>query len=127
MDEQRAWVAPHVVIADDPYSEIVQEESFGPIAVIQKAESWENALALLNGVRQGLAAAVFTASEERQRSFLELAEAGILKIGMSTAGADLDLPFGGWKHSGIGPPEHGSSDREFYCRTQSVYDGTARG
>lgn len=124
-DDRYAWVAPHLVIAGDHRSEIVQEESFGPLAVIQSAPDWESAIAMLNGVRQGLAAAVFTRSAERIRSFLDRADAGILKIGLSTAGADLELPFGGWKHSGIGPAEHGSSDREFYTRTQSVYGGSA--
>jgi acyl-CoA reductase-like NAD-dependent aldehyde dehydrogenase len=31
------------------------------------------------------------------------------------------VPFGGWKASGIGPPEHGSFDRDFYTRVQAVY------
>jgi acyl-CoA reductase-like NAD-dependent aldehyde dehydrogenase len=34
---------------------------------------------------------------------------------------DATLPFGGWKASGIGPPEHGEGDRLFYTRMQAVY------
>lgn len=53
--------------------------------------------------------------------FRDEAHAGILKIDLATADADAEAPFGGWKASGIGPPEHGASDREFYMRTQTVY------
>jgi acyl-CoA reductase-like NAD-dependent aldehyde dehydrogenase len=34
---------------------------------------------------------------------------------------DVSLPFGGWKMSGLGPPEHGEGDRLFYTRMQAVY------
>ena len=58
---------------------------------------------------------------ELQERFLAEAQAGILKINTSTAGADISLPFGGWKASGVGPPEHGEADRLFYTRMQAVY------
>jgi aldehyde dehydrogenase (NAD+) len=53
--------------------------------------------------------------------FLREARAGILKLNRATAGADVDLPFGGWKASGLGPPEHGDADRAFYARLQTLY------
>src|SRR6266446_3898081 len=49
------------------------------------------------------------------------ARARILKINCSTANAAVDLPFGGWKASGIGPAEHGPANREFFTRMQSIY------
>jgi len=118
-----AWHPPVIVTCDEPLAEIVQEETFGPVLVVQRAEGWEHALALLNGVRQGLAAALFSRSEEKRRDFLARARAGILKIGESTADAAADLPFGGWKASGFGPPEHGPGNRDFYTRLQAIYHG----
>ncbi|MCK5378098.1 MAG: aldehyde dehydrogenase family protein, partial [Acidobacteria bacterium] len=112
---------PTIVCCSNPSLEIVQEETFGPVLVVQKATGWEHAIELCNGVRQGLAAALFTASEARQSQFLEGAQAGILKINGATAGADASAPFGGWKTSGMGPPEHGEFNREFYTRPQAVY------
>lgn len=112
---------PTIICADDPAAEIVQEESFGPVLVVQKAGDWEQAIALANGVRQGLVAAVFTRSAELQQQFLHEAQAGILKINQATADADVSLPFGGWKSSGVGPPEHGIADRDFYTRLQAIY------
>jgi acyl-CoA reductase-like NAD-dependent aldehyde dehydrogenase/nicotinamidase-related amidase len=112
---------PTIICCDDRNHEIVQEETFGPVLVVQRAASWEDALALCNGVRQGLVAALFTHSPELQEQFLFRAGAGILKINRATADAEVDVPFCGWKASGIGPAEHGACDREFYTRTQTVY------
>lgn len=116
-----AWMAPVLVLCDDPDHEVVQQETFGPVLVVQTAQTWEEAIGLLNGVSQGLAAALFSQSPERISQFLDQARAGILKINQSTADAGLDLPFGGWKSSGWGPPEHGRFDREFFTRPQTVY------
>ncbi len=116
-----AYCPPAVVCCDDAAHEIVQEETFGPILVIQPAESFEHAMKLCNGVRQGLIAAIFTDSQTREKRFLAEAQAGIVKINTATAGVDSATPFGGWKASGIGPGEHGPTDREFYTRTQAVY------
>jgi len=116
-----AYLRPTIVCCDDPRQEIFQEETFGPILVVTKADDWDQALRLCNGVRQGLAAALFSNSKQLQEQFLEFAQAGILKINLATADADVEAPFGGWKSSGIGPPEHGSGNREFYTRAQAVY------
>jgi acyl-CoA reductase-like NAD-dependent aldehyde dehydrogenase len=112
---------PVILCCDAPAREIVQEETFGPVLVVQVAQSWDHAVRLCNGVRQGLAASVFTTSHEIVRNFLDEAEAGILKVNQSTAGAAVDVPFGGWKASRVGAPEHGSFDLEFFTRPQTVY------
>jgi acyl-CoA reductase-like NAD-dependent aldehyde dehydrogenase/nicotinamidase-related amidase len=118
-----AYFPPVVICCDNPRNEVVQEETFGPVLVIQRANDWTRAMELCNGVKQGLAAALFSDSQEIIKRFLEEAQAGILKINAATADANAEAPFGGWKASGIGPPEHGESDREFYTRAQSVYKG----
>lgn len=116
-----AYVTPSIVMCDDDAHEIVQCETFGPVLVVQLARSWQDALRLCNGVEQGLVASLFSESTERQAEFLERADAGVLKINEATADVAADLPFGGWKHSGVGPPEHAEGDWEFYTRLQSVY------
>ncbi len=112
---------PTLVLCDDPSHEIVQEETFGPVLVIQSADNLDEAIALCNGVRQGLAASIFSTAPESIGCFLRETKAGILKVNSSTADASVDVPFGGWKASGIGPAEHGDADFEFYLRTQTVY------
>jgi acyl-CoA reductase-like NAD-dependent aldehyde dehydrogenase len=116
-----AFHPPVVLAAAEPGSEIVQEESFGPVLVVQAARDFEQALALTNGVRQGLVAALFSDAPERRACFLDRAQAGIVKLGLGTADADGEAPFGGWKASGVGPAEHGRWDRAFFTRPQAVY------
>jgi len=92
-----------------------------PLLVVQRADNFEHALNLCNGVRHGLVAALFSRSPERQQKFLAEARAGILKMNAATVGVDASLPFGGWKASGVGPPEHGEGDSLFYTRMQAIY------
>jgi acyl-CoA reductase-like NAD-dependent aldehyde dehydrogenase/nicotinamidase-related amidase len=116
-----AYAQPVIVCCDDPAHPLVQEETMSPLLVVQRAARFEEALKLCDGVRHGLAAALFSDSAALQEQFLAEARAGILKINSATAGVDVSLPFGGWKTSGYGPPEHGAGDRLFYTRMQAVY------
>lgn len=116
-----AYAPPVVLRCDDPDAEVVQEETFGPVLVLQPAADWRDAIRLANGVRQGLVASAFTRSPERRAEFLRDVQAGMLKLDQSTADADAEAPFGGWKASGVGPPERGDGDRAFFTRTQAVY------
>ena len=117
-----AYAQPAIVCCDEPSHPLVQEETMSPLLVVQRAKNFEHALELCNGVRHGLVAALFSRSRARQKKFLAAAAAGMLKLNSSTAGADATLPFGGWKASGIGPPEHGEADALFYTRIQTVYE-----
>jgi acyl-CoA reductase-like NAD-dependent aldehyde dehydrogenase/nicotinamidase-related amidase len=119
--EAEAFHAPTIVLCDDPAAFIVQEESFGPILVVQKARDFEHALELLNQVSHGLVAALFSQNEAEQERFLEKAQAGIVKLNASTVNAGVDLPFTGWKHSGYGAGEHGEANAEFFSKRQAVY------
>lgn len=114
------WVPPTLVETDDSTLEVVQEESFGPILVLQVAHTWEEALTMLNGVEQGLAAALFSDDPVLQASFLHQARAGLLRLNRSTAGARPEAPFCGWKRSGIGPAEHGPAALEAFTRVQTI-------
>lgn len=116
-----AYAPPVIACCDQPHHSLVQEETMSPLLVVQRAEDFDHALALCNGVRHGLIASCFSQSAELQRRFLEEAKAGVIKLNSSTAGVDVALPFGGWKSSGIGPPEHGEGDALFYTRMQAVY------
>jgi acyl-CoA reductase-like NAD-dependent aldehyde dehydrogenase len=124
---KEAWVKtgsyaqPVMVGCDEANHPLVQEETMSPVLVVQRAENFEQAIQLCNGVRHGLAAALFNSAAALQEKFLTESEAGILKLNTATAGADVSLPFGGWKMSGLGPPEHGKADRLFYTRMQAVY------
>jgi acyl-CoA reductase-like NAD-dependent aldehyde dehydrogenase len=115
---------PTVICCDNPHHEIVQTETFAPVLVVQKAKDWEEAMQLCNGVKQGLVAALFSRSPLKQEQFIKEAQAGVLKLNTVTTDVAVNIPFGGWKASGVGTPEHGSSNREFYTRIQAIYAET---
>lgn len=119
--EQGCYLAPTVVADLDVGAHLVQEETFGPVAVLQAADDLDQAIEMANGVSQGLLAAVCTRDALRRRRVADSAEAGILKLAPGALAVHAGAPFGGWKGSGIGPPEHGEWDREFYTRPQAVY------
>lgn len=117
------FVAPAIVEGVSPDAEIAQEETFGPVLVALRADSWPDALRLLNGVRQGLVASLFSGSTASWERFRTEARAGVLRWNAATDGAVGDLPFGGWKASGWGGAEHGEADPLFFTRHQALLTG----
>jgi acyl-CoA reductase-like NAD-dependent aldehyde dehydrogenase len=115
------WFEPTLFDARDSALRVVQEETFGPIAVLQTVRDLTEALQRLNGVDHGLAASLYSYDPEDQHRFLEEAKCGTLKLNQPTLGVGPEAAFGGWKGSGLGPPEHGIWDRDFYTRPQALY------
>ncbi len=115
------WYPPTVLFTDDNASDIVQQETFGPVAVIQVSEDMHHALQLADDVRQGLVAGMIGGTSVERRLFRDRTRAGILNIDSPILSLDMRAPFFGWKESAIGTPEHGRWDREFFSRVQAVY------
>jgi alpha-ketoglutaric semialdehyde dehydrogenase len=115
------WYAPTLLRVDDPESSVVQEETFGPVLVIQPATTVDEAIALANGVEQGLLMAVLTSDDDLRRRIIDAAVVGLVQTGPGIVPVHPDAPFGGWKASGVGPPEHGRWDADFLTRPQAVY------
>jgi acyl-CoA reductase-like NAD-dependent aldehyde dehydrogenase len=116
-----AFAPATLLRADDPTLAIVQDETFGPVAVIQPADDLDEAIALANGVEQGLLMAACTGDPDALDRILRAARVGIVQVGGAILPVHPDAPFGGWKASGIGPPEHGVWDAQFLTRPQAVY------
>jgi aldehyde dehydrogenase (NAD+) len=116
-----AWYQPTLLVTKDRECEVVQEETFGPVAVVQPAADLDDALAAANGVEQGLVMAVCSTDPAVRARVRDAAEAGIVHLGAGPVPVHADAPFGGWKGSGFGPPEHGEWDAWFATRLQAVY------
>lgn len=116
-----AWLLPALLADVDPRSRLAQEETFGPVALLQVARDLDDALAIANGVPQGLVLAVHTRDAGARARVLEAAQAGIVQLAAGPLAVHPRAPFSGWKASGLGPPEHGVWDAAFYARTQAVY------
>jgi succinate-semialdehyde dehydrogenase/glutarate-semialdehyde dehydrogenase len=77
------------------------EELFGPVAVVYKVGSDEEALALANDTTYGLGGAVFSADPARAEKIAQQLEVGMANVN-TTAGEGAEIPFGGVKRSGFG-------------------------
>jgi 5-carboxymethyl-2-hydroxymuconic-semialdehyde dehydrogenase len=113
------YVQP-TVFADVPSSaRIFQEEIFGPVVAITPFDTEEEALALANGVKYGLAAYVWTNDLKRAHNFSQAIEAGMVWLNSNNV-RDLRTPFGGVKASGLGH-EGGYRSIDFYTDQQAVH------
>ncbi|MEO6026823.1 MAG: aldehyde dehydrogenase family protein [Candidatus Binatia bacterium] len=124
--EAGAWLAPTLIADPDHGSPLAQEETFGPIAVLLRARDLHEAIAIANGVPQGLVMALYTRDAHAREIVLEAAEAGILQLTPGPLAIHARAPFIGWKASGLGPPEHGTWDAAFYTRVQARYETEPR-
>ena len=117
--EDGNFVAP-TVFADVPAdARIFQEEIFGPVVAITPFDSDEEALALANGVKYGLAAYVWTNDLKRAHNLSQKIEAGMVWLNSNNV-RDLRTPFGGVKASGLGH-EGGYRSIDFYTDQQAVH------
>jgi aldehyde dehydrogenase (NAD+) len=99
---------------------IVCEETFAPILYLMEYDSLDEAIALHNGVPQGLSSAMFTTNLLSAERFLSTAgsDCGLANINVGTSGAEIGLGFGGEKETG-GGRESGSDAWKSYMRRQS--------
>ena len=100
-DGTGAYFAPAVLTGVTPDMRAYREELFGPVAVVYKVSSDDEAVKLANVVDFGLGGAVWSADEERAVSVAEQLEVGMANVN-TPAGEGADLPFGGTKRSGFG-------------------------
>lgn len=115
------WLAPTLIKAPHTALEIVQKETFGPVAVILTSDDLEDAIKQNNAVAYGLLTGIVGGTPNQVEMVQHRAESGIIKVGLNAGGLDMSAPFYGWKDSSIGVPEHGRWDKEFYSRVQVVY------
>jgi aldehyde dehydrogenase (NAD+) len=101
-------------------TEIVKEETFAPVLYILEYDRFEEAIALHNGVPQGLSSSIFTDSMRKVETFLSAAgsDCGIANVNIGTSGAEIGGAFGGEKETG-GGRESGSDAWKQYMRRQT--------
>ncbi len=117
--ESGCYVKPCVAEAKNSFS-IVQHETFAPILYIMKYKTMEEAIALQNGVPQGLSSSVITNNLREAELFLSAAgsDCGIANVNIGTSGAEIGGAFGGEKETG-GGRESGSDAWKVYMRRQT--------
>jgi len=96
-----AYLQATVLTDVTPEMDAYYEEIFGPVVLVFRAETEDEAIAIANDSPFGLGASVFGTNAERGRRVAEQIEAGMVYLN-SSGGSQADLPFGGIKRSGIG-------------------------
>ncbi|MBC9943090.1 5-carboxymethyl-2-hydroxymuconate semialdehyde dehydrogenase [Leucobacter sp. cx-328] len=113
------FVSPTVFADVAPDARIFQEEIFGPVVAITPFDTDEEALALANNTKYGLAAYIWTSNLKRAHNFAQSVEAGMVWLNSNNV-RDLRTPFGGVKASGLGH-EGGYRSIDFYTDQQAVH------
>jgi acyl-CoA reductase-like NAD-dependent aldehyde dehydrogenase len=111
---------PTVLVDVDHTMKCMTDETFGPTLPIMKVRDAGEALRLANDTRYGLNSSVWTGDIARGEDIANRIEAGSVCVNdINTNYAATDLPFGGWKESGIGV-RHGAAGIRKYCKIHSV-------
>ena len=117
--ESGCYVKPCIAETKNNYA-IVQHETFAPILYIMKYKTLEEAIAMQNGVPQGLSSAIMTNNLREAELYLSTAgsDCGIANVNIGTSGAEIGGAFGGEKETG-GGRESGSDAWKVYMRRQT--------
>ena len=113
------FILPTVFADVPPSARIFQEEIFGPVVALTPFDTEEEALALANNSRYGLAAYLWTSNLQRAHTFAQGLEAGMVWLNSNNV-RDLRTPFGGVKASGLGH-EGGYRSIDFYTDQQAIH------
>ncbi len=117
--ESGCYVKPAIAEAKNEMA-IVQHETFAPILYLMKYKTLEEAIAMQNGVPQGLSSAIMTLNMREAELFLSASgsDCGIANVNIGTSGAEIGGAFGGEKETG-GGRESGSDAWKAYMRRQT--------
>jgi aldehyde dehydrogenase (NAD+) len=117
--ESGCYVQPCIAEVKPEYK-IVQHETFAPILYLLKYKTVDDAIAIQNGVPQGLSSAIMTLNLREAERFLSVSgsDCGIANVNIGTSGAEIGGAFGGEKETG-GGRESGSDAWKNYMRRQT--------
>lgn len=117
--ESGCYVKPCIAEAKNEMA-IVQHETFAPILYLMKYKTLDEAIALQNGVPQGLSSSIMTLNMREAEQFLSQSgsDCGIANVNIGTSGAEIGGAFGGEKETG-GGRESGSDAWKAYMRRQT--------
>jgi alpha-ketoglutaric semialdehyde dehydrogenase len=117
------FMPPTVFAEVTPKMRIAQEEIFGPVVSVIRCRDLDEGIAIANDSKYGLSSAIYSRSVNNTAKAERDLASGIVYINASTIGAEVQLPFGGWRHSGSGHPEAGGRGGalEFFSRVKVIY------
>jgi aldehyde dehydrogenase (NAD+) len=119
LDRPGNFMTPAIAVVENDWP-IVQQETFGPLLYLMPYDTLDEAVAMQNGVVQGLSSAIFTDNLQNAEHFLSAtgSDCGIANVNIGTSGAEIGGAFGGEKETG-GGREAGSDAWKAYMRRQT--------
>lgn len=96
------YIEPTVIDGLEPHSTLAQEEIFGPVLTVFTFNTVEEAIELANNTEYGLVTGIWTTNIDVAHFTASRIKAGQVFINTYGAGGGIQMPFGGYKKSGIG-------------------------
>ncbi len=118
--EEGYWVGPTVFEDVSPDMSIATEEIFGPVAAVNRADSVEDAVAMMHASRYGNACSIFTTSGRAAREFRYQAGISMIGVNIGVAAPMAFFPFGGSKQSFFGDLKAAGKDGIYFFTDQRV-------
>lgn len=115
------FVEPTIFSGVKVGSRLHQEEVFGPLIAIVETGDFEESLHAANAVEFGLSASIYTRDANTAMKFVERSEVGMVHVNNPTVGGEAQLPFGGWKSTGVGEREMAEEGAEFFTQLKTVF------
>jgi malonate-semialdehyde dehydrogenase (acetylating)/methylmalonate-semialdehyde dehydrogenase len=115
------WLGPSIFADVTPDMTIAREEIFGPVLCLMKAESFDQAIEIVNAHPQANASSIFTTSGKAAREYRYRVHPAMLGVNIGVAAPMAFFPFGGSKQSFFGDTKaHGRDSVDFYTEKKVV-------
>lgn len=120
---QGYFIEPTIFGEVNPKMRIAQEEIFGPVVALLRVHDLKEAIDVANNVPFGLSAAIYSQDVNKTAVAERDLDTGLVYINASTIGAEIQLPFGGTKRTGLGPREAGGRGGalDLYTKWKVIY------
>ncbi|MBX5476504.1 MAG: aldehyde dehydrogenase family protein [Clostridia bacterium] len=116
-----SFYRPTVFADVRPDMRIAREEIFGPVLSLIPVDTMEEAIRVNNEVQYGLSSAIYTQDVNRAFAAIRDLATGIVYVNAGTIGAEIQLPFGGYRKTGNGHREAGQAALDAYSEWKSIY------
>jgi malonate-semialdehyde dehydrogenase (acetylating)/methylmalonate-semialdehyde dehydrogenase len=121
LSAEGAYLGPTILDDVTPAMAIAQEEVFGPVLCVIRADSLDEALEIVNASRFGNGTSIFTEDAAAVRRYKHDVEAGMVGVNIGVAAPVAFFPFSGWKDSFLGDLHaHGPDAVEFFTRKKTI-------
>lgn len=112
---------PTVFTKVSPSMRIAQEEIFGPVLSVIEVPNLDEAVEVANGTTYGLSVSIYTRDANKAFRAVQEIRSGIVYVNAPTIGAEVQMPFGGIKHSGNGHREAGVTALDIFSEWKTIF------